>query len=207
MYAFIKGRLHDIYEDTIVIENNNIGYEIRIPMSTGTVLPNIGEELCLYTYLQHIENAMTLYGFFSRDDLEVFKKLITVSGIGPKGALGVLSAMTADELRFAIMAGDDKAIAKAPGIGKKTASKLILELKDKISMKDILSTNKINTTNNDISQTIIESKDIISEAVQALTVLGYGSSEALQVVKKITITNATTVEDIIKHALKELATF
>ncbi|TCK98215.1 Holliday junction DNA helicase subunit RuvA [Natranaerovirga hydrolytica] len=200
MFAFIKGKLYDIDEDTMIIENNNIGYDIKVPLSVIHQLPMIGEEVIIHTYLYVREDIMALYGFLTKDDLNIFKKLITVSGIGPRGALGILSTISPDELRFAVIGEDVKTISKAPGIGKKTAQKLILELKDKLNLEDTLK-----NPNTAQSETIFEAKDIKSEAVQALVALGYTHTEALKAIRTIVITDDTTVEDIIKEGLKKLS--
>ena len=142
-----------------------------------------------------------LYGFLTKDDLALFKQLITVSGIGPKGAIGILSALSADDLRFAILAGDSKAISKAPGIGAKTAQRVILELKDKMSLEDAfekkLENEKIHvaTANNQVK----------NDAVMALTALGYSSSESLKAVSKVEITEDMDVEAVLKLALKNMS--
>ena len=138
MIAFIKGILNTVSEDRIVVENNGVGFEILVPGSVVGALPQVGNEVKIYTYTYVREDALQLYGFLTRDELDMFKLLITVSGIGPKGALGILTVMDADTLRFAILSDDSKSIAKAPGIGAKTASKLILELKDKCHLEDML---------------------------------------------------------------------
>lgn len=166
-------------------------------------LPSIGENVKMHTYLYVREDAMLLYGFLTRDDLEVFKKLITVNGIGPKGALGVLSTITPDELRFAVIADDVKTISKAPGIGKKTAQKLILELKDKLKLKDYMDNVSAEV---DDSQVPLSST-VKNDAIAALVALGYTSTEAVKAVRTINITETTTVEDIIKGALGKLASF
>ncbi|MFP4698712.1 MAG: Holliday junction branch migration protein RuvA [Eubacteriales bacterium] len=200
MFAFIKGKLETVIDDIIIIETNNIGYEIRVPLSVIPQLPSIGEDMKIHTYLYVREDAMLLYGFLTRDDLSIFKLVLTVSGIGPKGALGILSTVTPDELRFAIIAEDVKTISKAPGIGKKTAQKLILELKDKLDLKDTVS-----QESDSVALSTNTSSDIKSEAIQALTALGYSSTEAVQAVRKVDINEQTTVEDIIKIALKSLS--
>ena len=139
MYAYLKGTLEEVTEDNIVVEVNGIGYNVKVSGTTVEMLPGMGNEVKIYTYTLVREDALLLYGFLTRDDLEIFKKLITVNGIGPKGGLAILSVMSADALRFAIMAGDAKAIAKAPGVGNKTAERVILDLRDKISLEDTLS--------------------------------------------------------------------
>ena len=129
MFAYINGFLEDVTVDNAVIDVNGFGINVRISADTASKLPGIGEQVRLYTYTYVKEDAFLLYGFLSRSDLEMFKLCITVSGIGPKGALAILSVMDADSLRFAIMSGDAKAISKAPGVGTRTAQRLILELK------------------------------------------------------------------------------
>lgn len=200
MIAYVKGSLESIGEDCLIIENNNMGYEVRIPSSLIPLLPSIGEEIKIFTYLYVREDAMLLYGFISEDDLNVFKLLLTVSGIGPKAALGILSAISADQLRYAILINDDVTITKAPGVGKKTAQRLIIDLKDKLKMRELGNLSQHEEAM--VSQSAITT-DILSEAVQALTSLGYSNSEALKVVKAIK--DYTTVEDILKQALKQLA--
>ena len=139
MFAYVNGFLEDVTVDNAVIDVNGFG----ISADTASRLPGIGEQVRLYTYTYVKEDAFLLYGFLSRSDLEMFKLCITVSGIGPKGALAILSVMDADSLRFAIMSGDAKAISKAPGVGTRTAQRLILELKDKISIDDTLISREI----------------------------------------------------------------
>ncbi len=120
MIAYVKGTVEDISEDNAVVDIGGIGVNVRISADTAARLPGIGEKVKLYTYTSVREDAMQLFGFLARNDLEIFKKCITVSGIGPKGALAILSVLDADSLRFAIMSGDVKAITKAPGIGTRT---------------------------------------------------------------------------------------
>ena len=202
MISYIKGILEYVGEDFIIIESNNIGYEIRIPLSVISHLPMIGNDIKIHTYLYVREDAMLLYGFITRDDLEVFKKLITVNGIGPKGALGILSTITPDELRFAIIADDVGTISKAPGIGKKTAQKLILDLKDKLKLKDYT-----DSVASEIDQVRTDSvSDIRNDAIGALVSLGYSSTEAVKVIRSVDMTQITTVEELIKAGLKKLST-
>ena len=141
---------------------------------------------------------MQLFGFLTRDELYVFKLLITVNGIGPKGGLSILSQLTPDDLRFAVMSGDVKTISSAPGIGKKTAEKLILELKDKLSIEDVFE----HQSADGISTMTAGDNEIQSEAVQALTALGYGNAESLKAVRKVKITEGMATEDVLKQALK-----
>lgn len=201
MYSYIKGTLEEILEGNIVIDNRGIGYQIQTPANIVDYLPSIGSEVKIYTYLHVKEDAMSLFGFLTKDDLKVFQLLLGVSGIGPKGALGILSVMSADDLRFAVLGGDSKAISKAPGIGAKTAQRVILELKDKLNIEDVLEDKSENT----IAIQSMESKTTKNEAIQALVALGYSSSEALSVISKIEISEEAGVEEVLKAALKQMA--
>ena len=129
MIAYIKGEVAWIEEERIVLESGNIGYNIMMPASSFDTQDLMGNEVKIYTHLNVREDAMQLYGFLNLDELKTFRLLLGVNGIGPKAALGILSGLTTDELRFAVLSDDVKTISKAPGIGKKTAQKLILELK------------------------------------------------------------------------------
>lgn len=198
MYAYIKGEIVDISEDNVVLECHDIGYNIKVPFSVIQQLPGIGSQVRIYTYTCVREDAFILYGFLTKDDLWIFKKLITVNGIGPKGALGILSVMRADDLRFAIIAGDSKAISKAPGIGAKSAERIILDLKDKITLEpDRIDQNDTIATSADPVNS-----DARNEAIEAMTALGYSPSEALKAVKQITITDDMDAGAILKAALK-----
>lgn len=203
MISFIKGELDSIYEDGIVIENAGLGYDIKVPLSVMNELPPVGEEVKIYTYLYVREDILCLYGFLTRDDLQVFKLLITVNGIGPKGALGILSILSPDDLRFAVLADDAKAIAKAPGIGAKTASKLILELKDKLKLEDAFEQklSKSEATNTNTAK----DGNAKNEAIQALVALGYSNTEALKAVRGVEITPDMDTEDILKLSLKKIS--
>ncbi len=202
MIAFVRGEIEHISEDNVVIDVGGIGYNIRISTETAGRLPGIGKEVKLYTYTCVREDAFWLYGFLSRDELEIFKLLITVNGIGPKGGLAILSVMSADDLRFSIMSGDAKAIAKAPGIGNKTAGRVILDLKDKISIEDTLIQKEMNgyAAGADLK----EDNNARNEAVEALVALGYSASDALKAVKKANPEENADVETILKLALKNM---
>lgn len=200
MISYIRGELVSIEDDKVIVDVNGVGFGIFMPAQSMNLLPSVGEEVKLHTYMNVREDAMQLYGFLTRDDLQVFKLVIGVSGIGPKGGLGILSKLSADELRFAVMAHDVKTISSAPGIGKKTAEKLIIELKDKLSIEDV-------PTREEESVTTVAghaSNQVQAEAVQALVALGYGNSEALKAVKKVSISEDTSVEDVLKQALKNI---
>lgn len=201
MIAFIIGNVIEIEENKIILEHQGMGFNINIP-STVANRVSYGEQIRLFTYMNVKEDDISLFGFLSQDDLKMYKMLLNVNGIGPKAALGILSAMSADELRFAVLADDAMAIAKAPGIGKKTAQKLILELKDKLSLEDAFEQKLSNkaVADGECSKTSKAS----DEAVQALAALGYSASDALRAVKQVDGVQELTVEEILKAALKHL---
>ena len=201
MYAYLNGIIADIEEDNCIIDVNDIGYNVQISGQTMTRLPGIGERVKLFTYTNVKEDALQLYGFLSKADLEMFKKCITVSGIGPKGALGLLSAMNADDLRFAIISQDVKAISKAPGIGKRTAERLILELKDKLAIDDAMINKEINAYQ---GGTIVIDDAQKKEAVEALVALGYGQTESLKAVNAVPDAENMDAGALLKAALKKL---
>lgn len=203
MYAYIKGELAEINTDHIVIEAGGIGYQVFISLQTFDYLPSVGENLKIYTYLYLREDAMILYGFLTKDDMELFKLLISVSGIGPKGGLAILSTLEADDLRFAILSGDAKAISKAPGVGGKTAQRVILELKDKLSLEDAFEAKTEHVQKN----VAAAGGSVKNDAVMALTALGYSSTESLKAVSAVEITEDMDVEEVLKAALKHLSLF
>lgn len=204
MYSYIKGELAEVNTDHIVIDVGGIGYMIYIPAQSLNYLPGIGETLKVHTYLYMREDAMILYGFLTKDDLEMFKLLITVSGIGPKGGLAVLSTLSSDDLRFAVLSGDSKAISKAPGIGSKTAQRVIIDLKDKLSLEDAFE-KKLEHENEKIN--VSSNSQVKNDAVMALNALGYSSTESLKAVSKVEITDDMDVEDVLKAALKHMSLF
>lgn len=199
MIGYIKGEVAGIYDGSIVLECAGIGYNIFMPRSSLDAISGLSEEIKVYTYLSVREDAMWLYGFLTKDDLEFFKLLIQVNGIGPKGALGILSVMSVDDLRFAILSSDAKTIAKSPGVGAKTAQRIIIDLKDKINIEETLEQKLTGSSadDNDIS-------GIRSEACEALTALGYSSTDALRAVRAVEISDTDDVEYVLKSALKHL---
>lgn len=201
MIAYVKGTVADISADNAVIDVNGIGYNIRISATTAEILPGIGQDVKMYTYTLVREDAFQLFGFLSRDDLDIFKQCISVNGIGPKGALAILSVMDADSLRFAIMSGDAKAIAKAPGIGARTAERLILDLKDKVSLQDVL----INKNMEDHMNAADPAESSVQkEAIEALVALGYGQTEAARAVKAVEGAGSMDSGALLKAALKKM---
>lgn len=199
MIAFVKGKIEDLSEENVVVDVGGVGINVKISAGTFNLLPGMGGEVKLYTYTSVREDAFNLFGFLTRDELELFKKLITVNGIGPKGGLSILSVMSADEFRFAIVSGDGAAIAKAPGVGKKTAERVILDLRDKISLEDTLIHKEMQA-----SGTGSGDSHAVNEAVEALTALGYSATDALQAVRKVSADENTDVETLLKLALKNM---
>lgn len=202
MIAYVNGIIDDITEDNTVIDVGGVGYNVKISAGTAARLPGIGEPVKLYTYTNVKEDAFQLFGFLSKNDLEIFRKCITVNGIGPKGALSILSVLDADSLRFAIMSGDAKAISKAPGIGARTAERLILELKDKIKIDDTMIGREIDSY--DASGAAEADSAQKKEAVAALVALGYGQAESVKAVNAIEGIEDMDSGAVLKAALKKL---
>ncbi len=201
MFAYIKGLVAAIDQDCLILDNQGIGYRIFIPSSVADQL-SVGDETKIYTYFAVREDSMQLYGFLTRDDLDLYQMLLTVSGIGPKGAMGILSVMGADDVRFSVLSDDAAAIAKAPGVGKKTAQKVIIELKDKLNLKDAFD---IKSSHTEAAASAAGPSSAQSEAVLALSALGYSNSEALRAVRKAAPDHeGADTEELIKAALKEL---
>ena len=194
MIGYIKGTVAELSADRLILENGGIGYEIFVPASVLDAGIRQGQELKVYTYLHVREDALQLFGFQSRDELQTYRLLLGVSGIGPKAAIGILSAMSVDTLRFAVLSDDAAAIAKAPGIG-------ILELKDKFSLEEAFE-KKLAANQQDAAEPV--SEDAASEAVQALVALGYSGTEALQAVRKVEGAADMDTEAVLKAALKNL---
>lgn len=201
MIAFVRGIATDMTENSVIVETGGIGYEIYMT-GEGLSQLHMGEEVKIHTYFQVREDAMQLYGFLKKDDLQMFKLLLGVNGVGPKAAMGVLSGITADELRFAVLSDDVKTLSKAPGIGKKTAQKLILELKDKLKLEDAFELKLAHE-----QEKAAASGDVADgrqEAVAALVALGYSSTDALRAVRKVTEVSPDDVEGLLKAALKNM---
>lgn len=200
MIAYVRGILAETREDSIVVEAGQIGLNIQVPGNVLGLLPSIGSEVKIYTYTHVREDAFLLYGFRTKDDLEIFKKCISVSGIGPKGGLALLSVMDADALRFAILSGDAKAISKAPGIGARTAERLILELRDKVKPEAAMSAAGA------LTEILPEGGGNVQkqEAVEALVALGYASTEAIKAVNQIPHPEEMDSEAILRAALKNI---
>ncbi len=204
MIAYVNGILENLEEGNAVIDVNGFGVNVNISGSTMDRMPGIGEMVKLYTYTNVKEDTFSLFGFLSRDELNLFKMLITVNGIGPKGGLAVLSVLSPDDLRFAIISGDSASIAKAPGVGKKTAERITLELRDKIRVsEDDLLSPSVAASGDDLTGDAAAAKD---EAVAALVALGYNSSDAVKAVRKVIKSSEAPLdtEVLLKLALKEM---
>ena len=202
MITYIRGELIAIEEDKVIVDVMGVGYGIFMPAQAMGGLPAIGQEVKLHTYLNVREDAMQLFGFLTRDDLAVYKLVIGVSGIGPKGGLAILSTLSPNALRFAVAASDAKAISAAPGIGKKTAEKLIIELKDKLHIEDVL---EEGATAQDTPVANASMNANKTEAAQALVALGYDMTASMKAVSQVQDENQDlAVEEILKQALKVL---
>lgn len=205
MIAFIQGELCEVGQDTIIVACQGIGYEIQVPVSVAQSLPDSGNRVKIYTYTYVREDALGLFGFLTRDDLTVFKLLITVNGVGPKAALAILSSMTADELRFAILAEDAKAISKAPGIGPKTAKRMIIELKDKLDLESMIDNHGDSSTY--AAGNAEAAASVRDEVIMALTALGYSNTEAVRAVRAVSGADEMDSETLLKQALKKIMVF
>ncbi|MCD8083175.1 MAG: Holliday junction branch migration protein RuvA [Clostridiales bacterium] len=206
MFSYIKGELAEVSEGNIVVEAGSIGWKISVPLSVLDRLPQIGSEVKVFTSFQVREDAMTLYGFLTRQDQQMFEELLGVSGIGPKAALGILSALTPDDLRLAILSEDARAIAKAPGIGPKTAKRMILDLKDRIRAEDVLPAAFAGAAAPDGAGAMAGAlgDGAGREAAEALVALGYSASEAARAVKQVEIREGMTAEAVLKASLRYL---
>lgn len=199
MISYIKGELVALSENQAVIENNGMGFLVNIPGAASFGSVEIGMSVKVYTYMNVREDDISLFGFISQDDLEMFKMLISVSGIGPKNALAILSVLNASDLRVAIVSGDAKAISNAPGVGKKSAERVILELKDKIDIEGILS----GGTDDSVFSTGADVKySAFGEVVEALVSMGASDSEAFKAAKAVPEADKLSVDEFLKAALK-----
>ncbi|MDO4788684.1 MAG: Holliday junction branch migration protein RuvA [Johnsonella sp.] len=202
MISYIRGVLRELGKESIIVEAGSFGVEVFVPASLLEKLPSPGEEILLHTYFKVSEDAMQLYGFGSRQDLLMFKQIISVSGIGPKSGLGILSAISPDELRLAIIAEDVKTLSKAPGIGAKTAKRLILDLKDKIGIEESAAA---------MTQSAFRLKrgesSADAEAMEALVSLGYSASDAARAVGAVEKSEDMDAKSILKLALKQISLF
>ena len=200
MIAYLIGKVAAVAEKKVILDVNHVGFALSVSDRDIRSMPPVGEEVKMYTYMSVREDAISLFGFLRKDELELYRMMINVSGIGPKGGLNILSVLSADALRLAVLSDDAKAIAKAPGIGNKTAQKLILELKDKMKLEDVLD----DIARDDDREEGSALEAVRSEAAQALSALGYSSSDALFAVRKVKVTEGMTAEEVLKLALRAL---
>ena len=194
MIGFLRGKIVRLLPEYCLIDVQGVGYRVFIPSSTGDQL-SVGREALLYTYLHVREDALLLYGFLTHEEYDLFLQLITVSGIGPKAGIGILSSMNPAAFIQAIGNKDLTVLTKISGIGKKTAERIVLELKDKIGSLDL------DTSDENMTTAGVMGESLGEQALEALTALGYSQAEVMPIIKK----NAqkTCVEDIIKAVLRE----
>lgn len=201
MFAYIKGRLEYKSGDYIVVEANGVGYRINTALSTIETIGPVGTEVRVYTHLYVREDIMALYGFLTQEELGMFELLITVSGVGPKAALSLISTLTPSKFSLAVITEDAKALTKAQGIGNKMAQRVILELKDKIRKEQLAAAE---TGGSQSAVTPVRENTRAAEAISALMVLGYTALEASRAVSAV-YSDDMDLEDIIKSSLKGLA--
>ena len=203
MISRLRGIIAENNGDSVVLDVIGIGFEVLVGAQTAALLSGAGsEDVTLYTYLYLREDAMVLYGFPSRDELSLFRQLITVSGIGPKGGLSLLSSLGADDLRFAILSGDAKTLSKAPGIGTKTAERLVIDLRDKMQSFPVSGTE--NAAEAVDTGALTEEGTAAADAVEALTALGYARLDAVKAVKQAGKDGAQDTQSLLSRSLRYL---
>lgn len=200
MLAYIKGILEEINNDTIVVDCQGMGYMIYISQMDLNRLPAIGHPVKLHIHMSIREDDISLFGFLSKDALQLFRMLISVSGIGPKAGIALLSVLTVFDLQMAILSGDVKALTKANGVGTKGAQRVIVELKDKLSIEELLGASDMETAS---TEKVIAS-DVISLVAMALVELGYSQSEATMAVRQVPQGEEMTEDALLKAALRRL---
>ena len=201
MYAFIKGTFVSARGENIVIENNGIGYKIYMPLLLQGRIGHIGDEVCVYTYHYVREDIIALYGFPEQEDQDMFELLLTVSGIGPKSAIGVVEVLRPSELAMAVLSGDVKKICTVKGLGKKSAERIVLELKDKLKGFDMSSVG--DSGDMPVAVSAAANSDL-EDCVSALVVLGYPASEANRAARSA-YEEGLSVDELIRRSLRLLA--
>lgn len=207
MIRYLCGILTEVAEAEIVVEVQGIGYAVNVPVSMMELLPDLGENIKVYTYFSVREDAMQLFGFLNREDLQMYRLLISVNGIGPKAGLGIMGTLTGEDLRYAVMSEDAKTIAKAPGIGPKTAKKVILELKDKIDLAEMVADAEVEDsagTAGSAEMAGTGNQAVVRDAIEALVVLGYPKTDAARAVRGVELSEDLTVEELLKKSLKNI---
>ena len=198
MYAYLEGRIASKAANELVIDVNGVGYLLQCSMTTLQNLPQTDEKFRIYTWLSVREDALELFGFATIEEKNMFLRLTGVSGIGPRTALGMLGAMPLRDLSLAIVTGDITALSRAPGIGKKTAQRIVLELKEKVTEDDFAS------AGTDAPAVSVMKTDAVSEAMEALQALGYTGSEAAKAISKVQ-SQSDQVDELIRLALRNMA--
>ena len=201
MYAFIEGQVCEKGMHELVILAGGVGYRIACSMNTLQAAPSVGETMRCHTILSVREDAMELFGFASREEKQMFQSLTSISGVGPKMALAILGSMPLKELNLAILLGDVTALSRAPGVGKKTAQRIALELKDKVSQDDI---SAVSGSAPAAAAVAVGAQDNRAEALEALQALGYTPAEARNAVSQVKNADAS-VDEIIRLALRGMA--
>ncbi len=207
MIRYLCGILTEVAEAEIVVEVQGIGYAVNVPVSMMELLPDLGENIKVYTYFSVREDAMQLFGFLNREDLQMYRLLISVNGIGPKAGLGIMGTLTGEDLRYAVMSEDAKTIAKAPGIGPKTAKKVILELKDKIDLAEMVADAVVEDSAGTAGLAEMAgtgNQAVVRDAIEALVVLGYPKTDAARAVRSVELSEDLTVEELLKKSLKNI---
>lgn len=198
MYEYLKGTFEGINKDYIIIENNGIGYKVFTSGNTMASMVSKGEMVKIFVHQIVREDFIGLYGFITKEELDMFNLLLTINGVGAKAALSLLSILTVDKLKLSIASLEEKILIKAPGVGKKMAQRIILELKDKVDIKDI----SLDDIGDDSLENVVLKESKERDVVEALMALGYTEKEGQKAIKKVNI--ELTVEDMIKECLKEL---
>ena len=201
MYAFIEGTVCEKTNGCLVLQAGGVGWQLSCSNNTLMAAPALGETMRCFTFLSVREDALELFGFASREEKEMFLQLTSVSGIGPKTALGVLGSMPLRDLNLAILLGDVNALSRAPGIGKKTAQRIALELKDKVSQADVSAAAAGSAA---AVPAASMAADCVAEAIEALTALGYSSTEARNAVSQVR-DQSDKPEELIRLALRAMA--
>ena len=201
MIAYIKGPLAYVLDQSVVLDAHGVGYQIYVSSSTLSRLPSRGGEVQLFTYMQVSESGQSLHGFLTQEELRLFTLLISVSGIGPKVASAILSSLSPAQVIIAIVADDAAALSKAPGVGKKTAQRVMLELRDKIKTADSWESSGVDDQS---AAAFSGPRSEKQDAMDALLALGYGRAEAMQAALEVA-EEGMTADQIIRQALKKLA--
>lgn len=204
MISFLRGTVFDTTEDSVILDVHGVGYTVNMAMNDLVKLSILQGEVTVHTYFAISENGIALYGFLSKESMAMFKLLISVSGVGPKSALSMLNSYTPDDIIYAIMSEDQKLLSKANGIGPKAAGRIIVDLKDKVSVGMFNDNGLASTGKNNVTAPVNENAVAIQEATEALTSLGFSPSEAIRSVQSVEAPSGATGEELLKLALKKM---